>query len=72
MTHATRVQVPVTILAGGAPRDPVLLEVQRSWHRALQAAGVQVDIHEFEGEGHVFGTDTHRAALNILATNWQL
>lgn len=72
VTHAARVNVPVTILAGGAPREPVLLEVQRSWYQALQAAGVEVDIHEFEGEGHVFGAETHRTALNILASNWQL
>lgn len=72
VTHPARVQVPVTILAVRAPREPVLLEVQRSWHRALQAAGVDVDIHEFEGEGHLFGADAHRAALNILANNWQL
>lgn len=72
VTHAARVSVPVTIIAGRAPREPILLEVQRSWHRALQATGAEVDIHEFDGEGHVFGADAHRAALNILSNNWHL
>lgn len=72
ITHATRVNVPVTILAGDTPREPVLLEVQRSWYEALKAAGVDVDIHEFEGQGHIFEPEAHRAALDVLADNWQL
>lgn len=72
ITHAARVNVPVTLLAGAAPRDPVILEVQRSWHQALQAAGVNSDLYEFDGQGHVFDPEAHRAALDILATDWQL
>lgn len=72
ITHAARVKVPVTILAGAAPRDPVMLEVQHSWHQALQTAGVSSAIHEFEGQGHVFDAESHRSALDILAYNWQL
>ena len=72
VTHAGRVRVPVTILAGGAPRVPELLEGQRAWHQALAAAGVDVDLHEFDGQGHVFEPQAHRAAVDILANNWQL
>lgn len=72
VTHAARVKVPVTILAGQAPHHPALLAVQRSWHRALQAAGVKVDLHEFEGQGHVFDDAAHQSALKILANNWRL